>query len=82
MHDTKPILLEVWPGVWITLGREHYLWPRLQLLAPSDGRISHSVLTTMRAYKSLSRFTDEQINIAAWNILRPAVQHFGEELAQ
>jgi hypothetical protein len=71
--------IEVWPGVWLELSRSHHLWPKLSLLGKE---LSHEVLTTLRRHQAISRETEFLIECWAFNVLRPAVQHYGEEVGR
>jgi hypothetical protein len=73
------ILIEVAPKVWLELSRNHHLFGRLALLAV-DGKLSHETLTTLRRHGALTRETDFQIEIFAWDLLRPVVQQLAEEI--
>lgn len=73
------IRIEIWPGVWLSLSRNHHLWPKLSLLGDE---LTHETLTTLVRHEAISKQTMFLINSWAFNVLRPAVQHYGEEIGR
>jgi hypothetical protein len=73
------ILVEIAPGVHLSLSRDHYLYPKLQLLA-DEGHVSNETLTTLRSHNALSKETEMHLATWGWSVLRPILQNFAEEI--
>lgn len=77
--DYRMTRVEVWPGVWLSLAPEHHLYKRISLLGD---HISHEMLTILDRHKALTKQTQFLLGAWAFNVLLPAVQHYGEEVSR